>query len=267
MNNLNDIVDNGLVRAAVVGVLAILALFLFVETIGGALAWSHPDTPAANTITVTGQGQASVAPDIATITYTVSETGATVSEAQNAATEKSNAALTAVTGLGVDEKDIRTVSYNVNPQYEETPCGGVNACPKYLPPANQRIVGYEVSETIAVKVRDLDKTGDVLQTLGGLGVQNIYGPDLGLDNPNAGQDAARANAIANAKKEAQTLAAQLGVHLVRIVSFNDNQGGVVYPMFKATAMSAGSDAAAPAPSIPTGQNDYSDSVTITYEIR
>jgi len=267
MNNFNELADHGLVRAAVVGVLAILALFLFVETIGGMLAWSHPGTPAANTITVTGEGQASLAPDVATITYTVTETGASVSEAQTAATTKANAALAAVTGLGIDEKDIRTESYNVNPQYEETPCGGDNACPKYLPPPNQRIVGYEVSETIAVKVHDLDKTGDVLQTLGGLGVQNIYGPDLGLDNPNEGQDAARADAINNAKQEAATLANQLGVHLVRIVSFNDNQGGVAYPMFKAEAMSAGADASAPTPSIPTGQNEYSDSVTITYEIR
>ncbi|HVW71886.1 MAG TPA: SIMPL domain-containing protein [Candidatus Paceibacterota bacterium] len=266
MNNFNDVIDHGLVRVAVVGVLAILALFLFVETIGGMLAWGHPDSPAANTITVTGQGQASVAPDIATITYTVTETGATVSEAQDTATTKSNAALSAVTGLGIDEKDIRTESYNVNPQYEETPCGGVNACPKYLPPANQRIVGYEVSETIAVKVRDLDKTGDVLQALGGLGVQNIYGPDLGLDNPNAGQDAARADAINNAKQEAATLAKQLGVSLVRIVSFNDNQGGVAYPMMYKAADSMSAQGAG-APSVPTGENQYNDSVTITYEIR
>lgn len=267
MNNLNDVVDNGLVRVAVVGVLAILALFLFVETIGGMIAWGHPDTPAANTITVTGQGQASLAPDVATVTYTVTETGSTVSEAQNAATSKANAALTAVTGLGINESDIRTESYNVNPQYEQTPCGGDNACPKYLPPANQRIVGYEVSETIAVKVHDLDKTGNVLQTLGGLGVQNIYGPDLGLNNPNDGQDAARADAINNAKQEAQVLAKQLGVQLVRIVSFNDNQGGVVYPMYNKTMSAGAADSAAPTPSIPTGQNDYTDSVTITYEIR
>jgi len=264
MNNFNELVDNGLVRIATVGVLAILALFLFVQTIGGMLDWSHPGTPAANTITVTGQGQASLAPDVATITYTVTETGASVSEAQTAATAKANAALAAVTGLGIDEKDIRTESYNVNPQYEQShTCGaGVNCYPN-----SNKIIGYEVSETIAVKVHDLDKTGDVLQTLGGLGVQNIYGPDLGLDNPNDGQDAARADAINNAKQEAATLAAQLGVHLVRIVSFNDNQGGVAYPMFKAEAMSAGSDAAAPTPSVPTGQNDYTDSVTITYEIR
>lgn len=263
MNNFNDVIDHGLVRVAIVGVLAILALFLFVETIGGMLAWGHPDSPAANTITVTGQGQASVAPDVATITYTVTETGATVSDAQSAATTKSNAALTAVTGLGIDEKDIRTESYNVNPQYEQShTCGaGVNCYPN-----SNKIIGYQVSETIAVKVHDLDKTGDVLQTLGGLGVQNIYGPDLGLDNPNAGQDAARADAINNAKQEAQVLAKQLGVSLVRIVSFNDNQGGVVYPMYKAAdsmmAQSAGS-----APSVPTGENQYNDSVTITYEIR
>jgi uncharacterized protein YggE len=267
MENWNQDNGKGGVRIAIIGVLAILALFLLVETLSVAHGIGRDTAPAANTITVTGEGQASVAPDVATITWSVIETGATVSEAQDAATKKSDSALAALTGLGIDEKDVRTVSYNVNPQYEETPCGGVNACPKYLPPANQRIVGYEVSETVAVKVHDLDKTGDVLQALGGLGVQNIYGPDLGLDDPSAGQNAARADAINHAKAQAQVLADQLGVHLGEIVSFSENGGGYPSPVMYKAADSMMAESAGSAPTIPTGENEYSSTVSITYEIR
>ena len=98
-----------------------------------------------------------------------------------------------------------------------------------------------------------------------LAVQNVSGPDFALESPSAGQDAARAKAIADAKAQAQVLASQLGVHLGRIVSFSEGYGG--YPVYAMSAGTKSVDSATPAPNLPTGENTYSDTVSITYAIR
>ena len=81
-------------------------------------------------------------------------------------------------------------------------------CPVYS--GAPKVTGYEVSETIQVTMRDLTAVGALLGGLGKLSVQNISGPDFALDDPTAGYDAARANAINNAKTQATLLAKQLG---------------------------------------------------------
>lgn len=258
---MNELVTNRYFRIAGTAALGMLALFLLVETAVTAQAWGRSGTPPTNTITVSGDGQTTVAPDIANITFSVMATGTTVADVQSAATTQTNAALAAVKNLGISDSDVRTLSYNISPRYAQGNCGPNVYCPQNT----GKIVGYDVAETIEVKVHDLGKTGDVLQALGTTGVQSVYGPDLGLDNPNEGTDAARADAIANAKGEAQKLAAQLGVHLGKVVSFNENGGGYPIMYAKGASMAAGTDSAS-APTIPTGENEYTSSVTITYEI-
>jgi uncharacterized protein YggE len=140
-------------------------------------------------------------------------------------------------------------------------------CPDIYPSGGNKIVGYEVSQSVEVTVRDLDKVSTLLAGLGKLNVQNVYGPDFTLDDPMAPQNEARANAINDAKAQAQVLADQLGVHLVRIVSFSENGGGYPYPMYaKGAAMDVAESVPVP-PQVPTGENEYSSSVSITYEIR
>ena len=130
-----------------------------------------------------------------------------------------------------------------------------------------RITGYQVSETVQVTVHDLTKVSGLLQVLGNQAVQNISGPDFALSDPNAGANAARAMAITNARQQAQILAGQLGVHLGRIVSFSDGSGG--YPVYAMSVKAADSSSGVttPTPNIPTGENTYTDNVSITYEIR
>jgi len=265
--NGNELVNNQVVRIAIIGVLAILALYLLVLTIGGAQNLGRPSTPPTNVITVSGMGKAAAAPNIADITFSVTETAATVAGAQSAATDKNNAALAAVKKLGIDDKDVRTVSYNVSPHYSyPSPCPPGSLCPQYVD-GNPKITGYDVSETIDVKVRDTSKAGDVLQALGTLGVQNIYGPNFVVDDSQTVTDEARGKAIADARARAQTLANQLGVHLGQIVSYSEGGGGYPMPVYAAYGKGGATADVATAPSLPTGENETTVNVTITYEIR
>jgi uncharacterized protein YggE len=258
----DEFFGNTFLRASVICVLGILALFLLVETLSAAGAIGYSTATPTHTITVSGDGTAKAVPDVAKVTYTVSESAKSVAAAQTAATTKSNAALAAMKSEGIADKDVKTVSYNVSPQYSYTPCVPGVMCPNN----GSVITGYQVSQSVQVTVRDTAKAGDVLQKLGTLEVQNVSGPDFTLDDPDATQAEARADAIAHAKHNAEVLAGQLGVHLGGVVSFSENGSTPTpYPMY---AMGAGMAMdKATAPSLPVGQNETTSHVTVTYEIR
>jgi len=258
---LNIFGDNG-VRIALTGVLAILALFLLAETITLATEFGRPGVPATDTITVQGSGQATLAPDVARISFTVENTAVTVAEAQAATTKQANAAIEYVKGQGIAEKDVKTLSYNISPQYSYTSCPTGVLCPN-----SPKVTGYQVAETIQVTMRDLTGVGAALGGLGKLEVQNVNGPAFALDDATAGYDAARADAITKAKVQADLLAKQLGVHLGKIVNFSESSGGYAYPMAYGLGMGAADSKVASAPTIPVGENTYNASVSITYEIR
>lgn len=264
-NSFFDMFDNGGVRIALTGALAILALFLLAETITLATNFGRPDVPATDTVTVQGQGQATLAPDVARVSFTVENTAAAVADAQAATTKQANAALDFVKAQGVADKDVKTLSYNISPQYSyPNPCPPGALCPLYN--GGPRIIGYQVSETVQVTMRDLSTVGAMLGGLGKLQVQNVSGPAFALDDSTAGYDAARADAIDKAKAQAALLAKQLGVRLGKIVNFSESAGGYPYPIY-GMAMGAGEVKAASSPSVPVGENTYNASVSITYEIR
>jgi uncharacterized protein YggE len=230
-------------------------------------------------------------PDIATFNFRVGSDKATVAAAQADATAKANAITAYLTGAGVDTKDIQTSGYSINPQYTyqnavcpqtvEVPTmapnvsvgstGGSSASSGavvYCPPGKQTLTGYEVSQSTTIKVRDTSKAGDLLAGVGSKGATNVSGLTFTFDDPTAVQTEARNKAIADAKSKAEVLASQLGVNLVRVVSFNENQGDN-YPraIMYATAGSVAKDSAQSAPTISPGQNTTTDDVTITYEIK
>lgn len=244
-------------------VLAVLALFLVALTINAFSNIGRSENPYMNTITVEGTGKAAAIPNVATISFSVTETGKTVAEAQNKATEKTDAALKSVDAQKVDKKDIKTIAYNVSPQYEyPQPCYA-GTCPTVQ---NPKIIGYQVSQTIEVKVRDTAKVGDVLQGLGSLNVQNISGPNFMVDENDAVKNDARKEAIDNAKAKAKALASELGVSLGKVISFTENPGYPASPVYESYGKAMDVRAAV-APSLPTGQNETSVTVSITYEIR
>ncbi|MDE1919659.1 MAG: SIMPL domain-containing protein [Patescibacteria group bacterium] len=264
-NSIYEMFDTGGVRATVVGVLCILALFLLAQTITIAQNFGRSGVPATDTITVQGSGQATFPPDVARISFTVEHTAPSVSEAQAATTKQANAALDFVKAQGVAEKDVKTLSYNISPQYSyPNPCPPGALCPDYN--RAPKVIGYQVSESIQVTMRDLTAVGAFLGGLGKLEVQNINGPAFALDDATAGYDAARADAIGKAKTQAELLAKQLGVHLGKIVNFSESSGG--YPPYPVMyGLGAMESKAAATPNVPTGENTYNASVSITYEIR
>jgi uncharacterized protein YggE len=278
-------------RWGIISAVVLLAAFLLVQTMSALVGIRYIGTgvAAANTISVSGHGENLAVPDIATLNFSVVSDKATVAAAQADATAKANAITAYLTGAGVDTKDIQTSGYSINPQYtyQNAVCpqtvvtptnlpnvsvgsagsGASSGAVVYCPPGKQTLTGYEVSQSTTIKVRDTSKAGDLLAGVGAKGATNVSGLTFTFDDPTAVQTEARNKAIADAKSKAQALASQLGVSLVRVVSFNENQGGS-YPqaVMYATASGATADKAA-APVISAGQNTTTDDVTITYEIK
>lgn len=261
---LREIFDNNIVRIAFIGVLAILALFLLAETVTVAENFGRTAHPATDTITVTGSGQATLPPDVARVSFVIENTAVSVSAAQAATTQQANSALAFVKGQGVLDKDVKTLSYTITPQYVyPKPCGSGALCPAYT--EAPKIIGYQVAETIQVTLHDLSAVGSFLGGLGKLAVQNVSGPAFALDDPTSGYDAARADAITKAKAQAALLAKQLGVSLGKIVTFSESSNSS-YPVPYGAMRSAAVQTAA-TPEVPAGENTYNASVSITYEIR
>lgn len=224
---------------------------------------------ATNTISVSGEGEVFAAPDIANITFTVREESKKVADAQDKVTVKIKGALASVRKLGVAEKDIKTQNYSSYPKYEWqdgiVSCMGTN-CPPYRP-GKQVIVGYEVSQTVTIKVRDLEKVNTLVDGLTKAGVTEMQGPNFAIDDEDGLKAEARKIAIEKARAKGEVLARDLGVTLVRVVSFSE---GGYYPMYaRATlaGMEKGMGEDVGAPEIPQGENKITSNVTVTYEIR
>lgn len=250
--------------------LGFLALFLLVQTVKALKEYRYVGSgvTASNTITVSGMGEVFAVPDRATFTVTVREEGAEVSDAQDKATAKINAIIDYLKGAGVEEKDIKTASYNVNPKYEweqaVCPAGG------YCPPGNQKLVGFEVWQTLEVKVQDPKKAGELLTGVGGKGASEVSSLSFTIEDEDDLRSEAREQAIAEAKEKADALAKQLGVSVVRVVGFYEDSGGYPMPFYGkgGVAMDMANEAVrSVAPELPAGENKIVSNVNVTYEIR
>lgn len=262
--------DNN-IKKAFLTLLILLSLFLLTKTlnelkISGTIG---RDANLTSTISVSGEGEVSAVPDIATFTFTVSEKKIEISTAQDVVSEKVSKILDSLEDLDIDDKDIKTLNYNVYPRYEyvsETIVCVTFPCPQ--PPRRRILTGYEVSETISVKLRDIDKAGDVLNMLGDSGVTNLNGPNFEIEDIEDLEREARKKAIDQAKKKAKELAKDLGVKLSRVVNFSEN--GVDYGFrvgIEALPLGIGGDNIKAVPEIPTGENKVFSRVNIVYEIR
>lgn len=225
--------------------------------------------PATNTISVTGTGEISAAPDIATVSFSVQEESKKVKDAQSAVNTKIKEILSKISALDIPEKDVKTENYSSYPKYEfqqvpQIACMGYS-CPP-MPPAKQIITGYEVTQSVTITVRNLDLVSPVIEALGTAGVTNMNGPSFAIDKQDDLRAKARKEAIDKAREKAEVLAHDLGVNLVRVVSFSEGQN---YPMYARAMTSAKMDGgvAAPAPELPQGEQKITSDVTVTYEIQ
>jgi len=262
------------IQQAGVFALVMLGVFLTVLAVSTLKQYSFigSGVTATNTITVSGTADVFAVPDTATFSYSVLATAKDVTTAQTQVNTKGNAIIAYLKQQGIDDKDIQTSDYSVNPHYEwsQAACPVASgSTPVYCPPGRQTLTGYDVNETVTVKVKDTTKAGDLLSGIGSKGATNLSGLNFTVEDETALEAQARTKAIDDARSKAEELAKELGVSLVRVVGFNENSGGPIY-YAKTMAMDSAAGSApsvAPSPTIATGQNKITSNVSVTYEIR
>lgn len=261
---------SGVLRSPLVAKLAVAFLvaataLVALQALDTLANFGAPTLPPQNIITVSGEGKVWATPNLATLSFTVSEDAATATAAQDVAAKKINAALAVLKNLQIADKDIQTSSYNVYPRYSyPQPCYGGMPC--IYNGNEQKIIGYTASQSVTVKVRNIDAVGNVVSAVGEAGISNVYGPNFTVENPDALQAQARTKAIADARAKAKALAKDLGVRIIRVVNYSEGGG---YPIFygKGAAVSADSAPAPTVPQVPAGENEIIVDVSVTYEIR
>ena len=211
------------------------------------------DIVAKNTITISGEGKIFATPDIGVIDLGVVSDAKTVAGAQKDNVEKMNKITQAMKDLGVEEKDLKTTNYSIYPSYQYTS-------------GRSDIIGYEVSQTLQVKIRNLDKAGDILGKGAELGANQVGSLSFTFDDPEKLNQEARTKAIANAKEKADALSNVLDVKLIRIINFTESSYVPPIPYYSERSLGMGGGETA-TPDIQTGQNEVSSNVTIVYEIQ
>lgn len=252
--------------------LGMLALFLLVLTVSALKSYHYIGTGISptNTIQVTGEGKVTAVPDTATFSVTVQNTAADVQTAQTKTTDQGNTIVDYLKSQGIDDTDIQTTDYEIQPQYSysQAACPAGGGVGVYCPPGKQTLTGYQVSETLTVKVEDTSKAGTLLSGVGSKGASQVSGLTFTVSNQDELMEQAQQKAITEAQGKADALAKSLGVHIVGVVGFSENNGSQgIYPMAFAASAGVADKAAAPSPEIQTGQNTITDDVTVTYEIQ
>ena len=248
----------------VFGILAILFLAVVTVWFGvGALnklkenRFIGKEAEVKNTISVSGTGEIWTKPDLVLIDFSVVGEKKTVIEAMAENTKKMNSVIEAIKSQGVEEKDLKTTNFSISPRYEWYEKSEIY-------PAGKRVlVGYEVNQTLQVKIRDLTKIGNIIQVATEAGANQVGDLRFMIDKQDELKSQARKEAIEKAKVMAKEIAGQLGVKLVKITNFSENATAPIpYPYFMERAMGGGAET----PQIQTGENKIEVQVSITYEI-
>ena len=200
-------------------------------------------------ITVTGTGEAAAAPDMAMLDLGVEVTAASVTDARERAAQAASRLIASVKGNGVADRDIQTRAIAVQPQYDYSRSG---------PPV---ITGYTVQNLLAVRVRDLDRLGKVIDdALAAAGdAARLNSLQLGFSKQDDLLETARKNAVADARKRAETFAAAAGVRVGAVLAITETAASGPIPLGLPAARST-ADTATP---IEPGES----TVTVTVSVR
>ncbi|MDI3496600.1 MAG: uncharacterized protein PWQ35_621 [Patescibacteria group bacterium] len=207
---------------------------------------------------VTGSGTVYAKADIANLTIGIkTEVKKTAAEATSENNEKMKAIIATIKELGVEEKDIKTTNYSLRPSY------------KWTEERGQELVGYEVSQEVTLKIRDLEKIGEIIGKTTAKGANQVGNINFTIDDEFELKNQARALAIEKAKQKAQLIASQSGIKLGKIKGVNETNyqpGPIVYSNAKMdfAVEEAGNVVS---PSIETGTNEIRAEVTLIYEVK
>lgn len=224
--------------------------------------------PYNKTITVDGMGKISAKPDLARVSLSVVSTGPTVKAVTEDGNKKMTAVIDQMKSLGVKAEDIQSTGYYLNPEYDynqpviyDTKIGTpVSKAPK--------IIGYSLTQSVDVKVRDLTKTEDVIDKGTAVGANQVGSLSFDIDDASKVKNQAREIAFQKAREKAEMMAKAAGVKLGSVVTFSEGYNGgypVPYANFAVKSMDA-SGGESVAPSIEPGSQELNISVSVTYEI-
>lgn len=235
---------------------SLFALAMMVPLIAGVPALAQESDMSAK-ISVMGEGEARVSPDMAVVSLAVLKEAETARAAMDQNNSDMAAVIAALKEEGIAGKDLQTSGLSINPQYvypnernsEEKP----------------RITGYQVTNSLTVRIRDLAKVGNVLDRSVSLGVNQGGNIIFTNDDTAAAMNEARKRAVEDAVSKAKTLAEAAGVSVGKVVSIIESGGmPAPMPMMKASRMQAmGADASVP---VEAGENAYSVQVNVTFEL-
>tara|TARA_R110002110_G_scaffold90974_2_gene236458 strand:- start:1876 stop:2604 length:729 start_codon:yes stop_codon:yes gene_type:complete len=206
-------------------------------------------------IRVTGEGRAMLVPDMAMLNLTVIREGATAREALDANSMAMQEVLAAMRNAGIDERDLQTAQFSIQPRYRHH---RPDASGQQEPP---EIVGYTVSNSLMVRVRELEEVGAILDRSVSLGVNQGGNIQFLNDDPAAALEQARVAAVKDALQRAATLTAAAGVKSGRILEIAEQSSQPrPMPMARAEMMMSADAGAVP---VAGGENTYSVTVTVT----
>jgi len=208
-------------------------------------------------LTVHASATTRAAPDLAIVTLGVMARGDTAQAAQTAQSARMNAVLEAARAAGVEERDVQTVGFSLDPQY---------AYPRNAAP---RITGYVSRNTVTIRVKDLSAVSGLIDATVAQGANELQGIQFTFQDEEASRDAARAQALQTARRRAEAYAEAAEMRVVRTLSITE-PGGIVPPVDARRSyapMAVATEQAASGNAIRTGELDAQSSVTVVYELR
>ena len=206
---------------------------------------------ALRTLSVTGSGEVSAVPDTALVTGGVTTEAADARSALDANSKAVSDIFAALAQAGVAPADIQTRNFVVSPRYDRSQRGEIG-----------KIVAYQVTNQVAVRVRALEKLGLLLDRLVSAGANQMGGIAFYVDKADAMTDEARKRAVADARRKAELYAAEAGAKVGRVLAISEAGARPPQPVFRAMAMA---DRAESVP-VARGEQTISATMTITYEL-
>jgi uncharacterized protein YggE len=214
---------------------------------------ADPASPAEHTVSVAGTGRVILSPDTADLRLGVLATAKTVKEARATAASAMTAVLASLQKLGIADRDIQTTVLSLQPVYDYPSTGKAPI-----------LTGYNLSNTVAVTIRDLAKLADAIDGALASGATSLDSVSFRVDDQTAAEKQARESAMADAKAKASTLAAAAGVSITGIQSISETVAPIPYPIYYGYA-EAGAARDVQTPVMP-GTSEVSVSVSVVFVI-
>lgn len=207
----------------------------------------------ATVLNISAQAEARRVPDVAVLSAGVVTQAADGNTAMRENAVQMDKVMAAIKAAGIAERDIQTSGINLSPQY------------RYADNEAPKIIGYQASNTVSLKVRDIAKLGKVLDSLAAQGANQINGPSFEIDQPEPVYDEARVAALKKAQARAETYAKSLGLRVRRIVSISEGSSGGFRPPMPMMAMARSAKAEMDTAVAP-GETTLSVSLDVVFEL-